>query len=71
MTAIGHALEGASYLTPAVTKDVMDRMGGADAAPGDAHAAQREVLRLIAKGQRMKEIAAALQLSTRTVETQG
>ena len=27
------------------------------------------MLRLIVKGQRMKEIAAALQLSTRTVET--
>ena len=30
---------------------------------------QRDVLRLIVKGQRMKEIAAALDLSTRTVET--
>jgi DNA-binding NarL/FixJ family response regulator len=30
---------------------------------------QREVLRLIAEGRRMKEIAATLQLSTRTVET--
>ena len=30
---------------------------------------QVEVLRLIVKGQRMKEIAATLQLSTRTVET--
>ena len=30
---------------------------------------QLDVLRLIVKGQRMKEIAAALQLSTRTVET--
>ncbi len=30
---------------------------------------QLDVLRLIVKGQRMKEIAAALNLSTRTVET--
>ena len=30
---------------------------------------QREVLRLIVKGHRMKEIAAMLNLSTRTVET--
>jgi DNA-binding NarL/FixJ family response regulator len=29
---------------------------------------QREILRLIVEGRRMKEIAAALQLSTRTVE---
>ena len=30
---------------------------------------QREVLRLIVEGRRMKEIAAALDLSSRTVET--
>ena len=32
-------------------------------------AARRDVLRLIVKGQRMKEIAANLGLSVRTVET--
>jgi DNA-binding NarL/FixJ family response regulator len=68
VTAIGHALEGRVYLTAAVTRAVMDRMGGADAAPA-LTPRQIEVLRLIAKGQRMKEIAAVLQLSTRTVET--
>jgi len=38
--------------------------------PGpDLTSRQRDVLRLLLKGQRMKEIAANLQLSPRTVET--
>jgi len=70
VSAIHQALQGRVYLTPAVTRAVMERM----AAPvGPAAPAltprQREVLRLIANGHRMKEVAAALQLSTRTVET--
>ncbi len=48
----------------------MERMA---ASPGQSEpqltARQRDVLRLILEGRRMKEIAAALQLSTRTVET--
>jgi two-component system, NarL family, response regulator NreC len=70
VTAIRHALEGNVYLTPAVTRAVMERMAASEG-PSEPTltARQRDVLRLIAKGQRMKEIAAALQLSTRTVET--
>ena len=67
--AIQQALQGRVYLTPALTRGVMERM----AAPGDPPEAQltvrqRDVLRLIVKGQRMKEIAANLGLSVRTVE---
>ena len=70
ITAINQALQGRVYLTPAVTKAVMERMGAPDGpAEPVLSARQREVLRLIVKGQRIKEIAAALQLSTRTVET--
>ena len=70
MTAIHQALQGRVYLTPALTKEVIERM----AAPPDQSepqltARQRDVLRLILEGRRMKEIAAALQLSARTVET--
>ena len=59
--AIQQALQGRVYLTPALTRGVMERM----AAPGDPPTAQltvrqRDVLRLIVKGQRMKEIAANL-----------
>jgi len=70
ITAISQALQGRVYLTPAVTKAVMERMGGPEApAEPTLSPRQRDVLRLIVKGQRMKEIASALELSTRTVET--
>ena len=65
--AIQQAMQGRVYLPPAVTQAVMDSMTAGRAAP-ELTARQREVLRLIAKGQRMKEIAAALDVSTRTVE---
>jgi DNA-binding NarL/FixJ family response regulator len=70
VSAIHQVLQGHVYLAPAVTKAVMERMAAPDGQSGPTLTArQRDVLRLIAKGQRMKEIAAALQLSTRTVET--
>lgn len=68
--AINEVLQGRNYLTPAVTRDVIARIGDGSAKP-DAHLTprQREVLRLITDGHRTKEIAAILKLSTRTVET--
>lgn len=70
VTAIRHVLQGRVYLTAAVTKHVIDRMTGSPDRPGpDLTARQHDVLRLILKGQRMKEIAASLRLSPRTVET--
>jgi DNA-binding NarL/FixJ family response regulator len=70
VNAVRQALRGRVYLAPALTRDVMARM--ADATPEAAPkltTRQLEVLRLVAEGKRMKEIAAILQLSTRTVET--
>ena len=70
VNAIHQALQGHMYVTPAVTRAVMERMATAARRPEAVLTSrQREVLRFIAKGQRMKEIAATLQLSTRTVET--
>ena len=70
VTAIRQALQGRIYLTAAVTKDVIDGMAALRDRPGpDLTSRQRDVLRLLLKGQRMKEIAANLQLSPRTVET--
>lgn len=70
LAAIRQVLQGRVYLTPALTKEVLERMAGS---PGPAETQltvrQRDVLRLIVKGQRMKEIAANLGLSVRTVET--
>lgn len=68
--AIRQVLDGRSYLTPAVTRGVLGIMaGGRDDGEPQLTTRQRDVLRLIVKGQRMKEIAANLGLSVRTVET--
>ena len=61
---------GLTYLTPLITRDVLRAM----ALPDDAEQIsltprQLDVLRLIAEGRRMKEIASELQISVRTVET--
>jgi DNA-binding NarL/FixJ family response regulator len=70
VTAIHHALRGRVYLTAAVTQAVIERMAnGADRTARTLSPRQLDVLRLVVKGQRMKEIASTLQLSTRTVET--
>jgi DNA-binding NarL/FixJ family response regulator len=70
LTAVRQALEGRVYLTPALTKEVIERMTTSpDRAEPQLTSRQRDVLRLILDGRRMKEIAATLQLSSRTVET--
>ena len=70
LTAIHQAVEGRVYLTPTLTKEVLDQMAipSGDVSP-QLTARQLEVLRLILEGLRMKEIAATLNLSARTVET--
>jgi DNA-binding NarL/FixJ family response regulator len=69
VTAIRQALLGNTYLTPPLTREVMDRMAApAGQSEPQLTTRQREILRLIVEGRRMKEIATVLQLSTRTVE---
>ena len=69
-TAIDQVIRGRLYLTPAVTRQVLERMADPkeDAGP-HLSPRQLEVLRLLVLGRRTKEIAAALDLSPRTVET--
>jgi two-component system, NarL family, response regulator NreC len=68
--AIQEVVEGRVYLTPLLTKDVITTLTEPTTQPAvQLTPRQREVLQLIAEGRRMKEIAATLQLSTRTVET--
>ena len=70
VTAIREVLQGHVYLTPAVTRDVIAGMSaGQPTAPPALTPRQREVLRFIIEGRRMKEIGALLDLSPRTVET--
>jgi DNA-binding NarL/FixJ family response regulator len=68
--AIEEVLNGRVYLTPAVTKDVLNALRHPTNEPSpELTPRQRDVLRLIVEGKRMKEVAAALNLSTRTVES--
>lgn len=70
VNAIRQVLLGRLYLASAVTKEVMERLAASpDRSEPQLTARQRDVLRLLLEGRRMKEIGAALQLSTRTVET--
>jgi two-component system, NarL family, response regulator NreC len=69
LEALAAVMDGRTYLTPLITKDVLWTM--ANAAEGGSPTLtprQLEVLRLIAQGKRMKEIAAELGLSVRTIE---
>jgi DNA-binding NarL/FixJ family response regulator len=70
VTAINKALEGHIYLTAAMTQGVIAEMADSAGQPSTALTPRQiDVLRLIVKGQRMKEIAVGLNLSVRTVET--
>ena len=69
IAAIQEVLQGRTYLTPLITKDVIANFTESTPPAVKLTPRQREVLRLIAEGRRMKEIAAILELSTRTVET--
>lgn len=72
--AIEAVLSGKTYLSPTISRSVIDsylhRTGsGKKAALDQLTPRQREVLQLIAEGNSTKEIAASLNLSAKTVET--
>ena len=68
LEAIHAVMAGHAYLTPLITRQVL-QLKAATSAPGyELTPRQRDVLRLLAQGKRMKEIAAALDISVRTVE---
>jgi len=69
ITAIREVLDGRAYLTPRLAGDALTAATGRAKSGRRLTPRQREVLRLIADGRTMKEIAAALGLSARTVET--
>jgi DNA-binding NarL/FixJ family response regulator len=70
LTGVNDVLRGRIYLTPAVSSDVLAKMSDrTKSAASRLTPRQREVLRLIAEGRRMKEIAGILDMSTRTVES--
>jgi DNA-binding NarL/FixJ family response regulator len=70
LQALRVSLAGRTYLTPLVSEEVVRRLANGTSSPGDKLTPrQREVLRLLAEGRRVKEVAARLSLSVRTVET--
>jgi DNA-binding NarL/FixJ family response regulator len=68
-TAIREVTQGRSYVTPLVTKDLVDSLlQGDDRRPSQALTPrQREVVQLLAEGRSMKEAAAVLNITSRTV----
>lgn len=71
--AVRAAARGESYMSPAVSRQVIDsyltRTDGHESDYDRLTPRQREILQLLAEGRRTKEIAHDLQLSVKTVET--
>ncbi len=70
--ALHAALEGRTFITPALTADVLRAIEKGPAGVADPVSAitprQREILQLLAEGRSAKQIATALDISARTVE---
>jgi DNA-binding NarL/FixJ family response regulator len=69
--AIREALKGRTYISPLIAKGMLDEAaapGAAAAAVRELSSREREVLQLLAEGKSMKEVAALLDISPRTVE---
>jgi DNA-binding NarL/FixJ family response regulator len=72
IAAIRAALSGQTYITPALAGEVFQSMreepGTAADPAGRLTPRQREIIQLLAEGRSAKQIAEALNISTRTVE---
>jgi len=72
VVALREALEGRTYITPRIANEVlqnlMSRPAGAAKDGSELTGREREVLQLVAEGKIVKEIAAVLNVSPRTVE---
>jgi DNA-binding NarL/FixJ family response regulator len=66
-TAIRQALDGRSYITPLITRDVVDSLIDQRKRLPALTSRQCEVLQLLAEGRSMKEVGAILKLTPRTV----
>lgn len=71
IVAIREALKGHWYVSPSIAKEVLDEVlhpQPQDLKLRGLSAREREVLQLLAEGKSMKEVAAVLDISPRTVE---
>ena len=70
--AIRAALKGKTFITPALTEDLLESIQHGSKGGNDPSASltprQREILQLLAEGRSAKEIAETLAISPRTVE---
>lgn len=70
MAAINAVCAGKTYLGPGLSEDlVKEYLEGADLLTGSLTAREREVLQLIARGHKNREIADELGIAIKTVET--
>jgi len=67
--AIQEAEAGRTYVTPRLAGEMIAQISGVNHARRPITTRQREVLRLIASGLSLKQVAAEMNISTRTVET--
>jgi DNA-binding NarL/FixJ family response regulator len=70
-TAIREALNGRTYVSSLIAKDMLNNVFSPDAEDSGFRKLsprEREVLQLLAEGKSMKEVAAVLDISPRTVE---
>jgi two-component system response regulator NreC len=72
VTAVREVMNGGSYFSPAVAKEIVEQLRAPQAKSEDPFSVlssrEREVLRLIADGLSAKEVAVELSISTKTVE---
>src|SRR3954447_18644548 len=72
VTAISEVMKGRYYVTPLVTREALSPLFGVAPEPRKLSSTltsrQREVLQLVAEGRSVKEIAAILKVSAKTVE---
>jgi DNA-binding NarL/FixJ family response regulator len=69
-TAIREALQNRSYVSPLIAKGIVNHTSAniEDVSLRELSSREREVLQLLAEGKTMKEVAAILEISPRTVE---
>jgi len=69
-TAIREALQNRSYVSPLIAKGIVNHTSAniEDVSLRELSSREREVLQLLAEGKSMKEVAAVLDISPRTVE---
>jgi DNA-binding NarL/FixJ family response regulator len=68
IAAIRAALEGKTYISPSIARSMSEEASAGQILLRDLSTREREVLQLLAEGKSMKEVAAVLDISPRTVE---